>query len=63
MWPGWKAKFLTSNAASLRPERAQRILDDFLTHHPEHMDGACAVGAAHASQKGTVASDREQEHQ
>lgn len=33
MWIGWKAKFLTSHAAGLRPDRANAILDKFIAEH------------------------------
>jgi hypothetical protein len=35
MWPGWIAKFFSSHAAQLMPDRAQEILDKFLAgeHH------------------------------
>lgn len=33
MWPGWIAKFLTSNAATLAPARAREILAEFKREH------------------------------
>ena len=30
VWPGWKAKFLSSHAAQLAPDRALQILEQFL---------------------------------
>ena len=33
IWPGWKAKFLSSNAATLLPQRAHAILEEFEREH------------------------------
>lgn len=59
MWAGWKAKFLSSNAALLDPDRAHAIIDEFLASHP-HFNPDSAIppaGDQHAAKEGEVEGD------
>ena len=35
MWPGWIAKFMTSHAAQLAPDKAREILERFGREYPD----------------------------